>query len=290
MTPEAESYHVHISPRHRLLDLHLWETFKYRDLILLLVWRDFSTQYKQTVLGPLWAIITPLLTSSVFTVIFGKLAGLTTADAAEGPAVPRFLFYLAGSICWGYFSRTLNATSNTFLNNRGTMGKVYYPRLVVPVSAALSRLISFGIQFALLAVLLVFNVRQGDAVLRLTPWLLLLPLLILQMAFLSVGCGIIISSVTTKYRDLAMLTAFGLQLWQYASPVAYGFSLVPTRWQALYVLNPMTPILTTFRHAVFGTGYFDLRSYLISWAISLLLFFIGLILFSHVERSFIDTI
>ena len=279
-----------ISGEHRLLDLHLRETFEYRDLIFLFVKRDFTAIYKQTILGPLWALIQPLLTTVVFTVIFGSLARLTTADVPGDYVLPGFLFYMAGNICWSYFSTTVEVTSNIFIRHRAIMGKVYYPRLVSPIASACSNLISYGIQFALfLAIYIVCYVR-GGADLRFTAKWLLVPLLILQMVILSVGCGIIIASVTTKYRDLAMLVGFGLQLWQYASPLAYGLQLIPEKYLGLYLLNPVAPIITTFRYAVFGTGYFHLPYYLLSWGISLAVFFVGLILFSRIERVFMDTI
>lgn len=287
---ETESFKTMITADHRLLDLHLRETFQYRDLIFMFVKRDFTSLYKQTILGPLWAIIQPLLTTVVFTIIFGNLAKLTTADIPGDFAIPGFLFYMAGNICWSYFSSTLQATSNTFLNNRATMGKVYYPRLVSPIATALSNLISFGIQLVMFLVIWAIYYFSGEADIRVTPALALLPLLVIQMIIVSVGFGIIISSVTTKYRDLAMLVGFGLQLWHYACPVAYGLQLVPEKWMGIYMLNPVTPIITTFRYAVFGFGYFDLGCWLISWAISLLVFFIGLILFSRIERTFMDTI
>ena len=287
---DTQRYKTVITSEHRLVDLHLKETFQYRDLIYLFVKRDFTAMYKQTALGPLWAIIQPLLTTLVFTVIFGKLANLTTADAPGEILLPGFLFYMAGNICWGLFSTTVEATSNTFVKNRATMGKVYYPRLVAPISAACSNLIAFGIQFALLVVFLLFFVFTGKAEVQVTPAMVLLPLLIVQLLILAVGCGIIVSSVTTKYRDLAMLVGFGLHLWQYASPVAYGLELIPSTFRSIYLLNPVTPIITTFRYALFGSGYFDLWYYLISWGITLLIFFVGLILFSRIERTFMDTI
>ncbi len=287
---EPQTFKTDITADHKLLDLHLRETLQYSDLILLFVKRDFTAQYKQTVLGPLWAIIQPILTTVVFTIIFGNLAHLTTADLAGEFILPGFLFYMAGNICWGYFSSTLSKTSNTFLANRATMGKVYYPRLVSPIATALSGLISFGIQFAMFVVFWLFYIIKGGTSIRVTPMLLVVPLLILQMILLAVGFGIIIASVTTRYRDLAMLVGFGLQLWQYGSPIAYGLNLVPERWFGVYMLNPVTPIVTTFRYAMFGFGYFNLTYYLIGWTISILVFFVGLILFSRIERTFMDTI
>lgn len=286
----TQQFKTEITSDHRLFDLHLRETLQYKDLIFLFVKRDFTTKYKQTVLGPAWALIQPLMTTVIFTIIFGNLARLTTADVPGDFVIPGFLFYMAGNICWSYFSSTLEATSNTFLNNSAIMGKVYYPRLVTPISIAFSNLISFGIQLAMFLVIWLFYVIRGGTSIQATPALLLIPLVVLQMIILSTGCGIIISSVTTKYRDLAMLVGFGLQLWQYCSPIAYGLQLVPERWLSLYMLNPVAPIITTFRYAAFGFGYFNLTYYLIGWIVSLLVFFIGLILFSRIERTFMDTI
>lgn len=286
----SQKFKIHISSDHKVFDLHIKETMQYRDLIFLFVKRNFTAQYKQTVLGPLWAVIHPLLTTVVFTVVFGNLAKLTTADISGDFVIPGFLFYMSSNICWGYFSSTLNATSNTFLSNRGTMGKVYYPRLVAPISTAFSRLISFGIQLAMFVAFWLFFVIRGGTSIRVTLWLLFVPLLILQMMFLAVGFGIIISSVTTKYRDLAMLVGFGLDLWRYGCPIAYGLQLVPDKYMWLYMMNPVVPILTTFRYAVFGFGYFQIGYYVLSWVVSILVFFIGLIMFSRIERTFMDTI
>ena len=284
-----------ISSEHHLLDLHIRETLSYRDLILLFVKRDFVAKYKQTVLGPAWALIQPLLTTFVYTLVFGGLAGLTTADIEGDYVLPGFLFYLSGSICMSYFSGTLVAVAGTFLTNSGVMGKVYYPRLVSPIATAISHLISFGIQFALLVVTIIVYVIIGGTSITISPMLLLLPLVIFQMMMLATGFGIIISSVTTKYRDLQMLVGFGMQLWQYATPIAYGLTLVSSsakfsRYMFLYQLNPMTPIVTTFRYAMFGFGYFNLTYYLISWGVTIVVFFIGLILFNRIERTFMDTI
>ncbi len=290
MLEQKENFRTEITSEHKLMDLHLKETLGYKDLILLFVKRDFVASYKQTLLGPLWAVIQPLLTTIVFTFVFGNLAGLTTADIPGEFVIPGFLFYMVGNVCWGYFSNTISATSGTFINNRGTMGKVYYPRLVSPISTAISKLIPFAIQFAMIAVFWLFFVIRGGTSIVISPMLLFIPLLILQMIFLSVGLGIIISSLTTKYRDLTMLVSFVLQLWQYACPVAYGLELIPKQYMALYMLNPVVPIITTFRYAIFGVGYFSLFYYLISWAFSLIVFFIGLILFSRIERTFMDTV
>lgn len=293
-TVNAQTFKTVIDSKHRLFNLHIRETLQYKDLILLFVKRDFVSLYKQTILGPAWAVIQPLLSTFVFTIVFGNLAGLATMDIAGNYVLPGFMFYLSGTICWSYFSLTLQTTSATFLSNSSTMGKVYYPRIVAPISTAFSKLISFGIQFAMMLLVYAFFLIRGGTSLAITPRLLLVPLTVLQMMVLSVGFGTIISAVTTKYRDMQMLVGFGLQLWQYASPVAYGLKLISdggwSRFMGLYMLNPVTPIITTFRYGLFGFGYFDLKYYLISWAVSLVIFFIGLILFSRIERTFMDTI
>ena len=285
-----QQFKTHISSKHRLFDLHIRETIQYRDLIFLMVRRSFVAQYKQTVLGPLWATINPLITTFAMNIVFGNLANLTRADVPGDFIIPAFLFYMAGNICWGFFSSVLSSTSNTFLDNRGTMGKVYYPRIVAPIATACSKLISFTIQFALFICVWLFYIIRGGTSIVVTPRLLFIPLLLLQMMLLGVGFGIIISSVTTKYRDLAMLVGFGLGLWKYICPLAYGLMLVPEKYAGVYMLNPVSSILTTFRYALFGFGYFEWKPYAFSWVVSLLVMLIGLVMFSRVERTFMDTI
>ena len=227
----------------------------------------------------------------VFAIVFGGLAGLTTADIPGDYVLPSFLFYLSGNICWSYFSTTLNQTSNTFIQNSGTMGKVYYPRLVAPVSTAFSGLISFGIQIVMFFLVWAFYLVFKDTSIVVTYRLLFLPLCVIQMMILATGIGIIVSALTTKYRDLVKLVSLALAVWRYFSPVAYGLQLVPEKYMFLYMaVNPFSSIVTSFRYFVLGFGYFDWVTYLISWGISILLFFIGLILFSRIERTFMDTI
>lgn len=271
-----------IVPKTRLLDFHLKELVRYRDLIFLFVKRSFVARYKQTILGPAWAVIQPLLTTVVFTVVFGRIAGLAPGG------VPSFLFFMSGNIAWGYFSGCLTATANTFTGNAGIFGKVYFPRLVMPLSTVISNLIGFGIQFAMFLVFLVIYWIRGAV--QPTLYALLLPLLLLQMAMLSLGVGVIISSLTTKYRDLAMLVGFGVQLWMYGTPVAYDIGIVPEKYMNLYLLNPMTPVINTFRKAFLGIGTFDLPHYLISWAVTLAMLVIGIMLFNRVEKTFMDTV
>jgi len=229
--------------------LGLKEIWDYRDLLFLLIRREFVVKYKQTILGASWAVINPLMTTVVFTVIFGNLAKLSTADTNDmlQYVLPKFLFYMAGSVCWEYFSLTVKSVSNTFLLNARVMSKVYYPRILSPISVAIAKLATFGIQLLLFFLLLVIEVIRGAAVIRVSAALLLLPLLMLQLVLLGLGTGIIVSALTTKYRDMAMLVEFGLHLWQFASPVAYGFAIVPEKWRLLYLLNPVSEIVVSFR-------------------------------------------
>lgn len=280
-----------IEPKNKILDLQLREVFKYKDLIFLFVKRDFVSKYKQTILGPAWAVIQPLLTTVVFTIIFGSLANLTTFDVPDShEIIPGFLFYMAGTICWSYFSSVVSGTSATFINNAAIMGKVYFPRLVTPISIACSNLIQFAIQLVMFIVIYIIYLLSGTTTMHLSWFILLIPMLIIQMMMLSMGFGIIISALTTKYRDLQMLVGFGLQLWQYATPIAYGLMLVPGKWQWLLLMNPVTPIVLTFRYAFFGTGFFSLIYYVISWGVTIGLLLLGMILFNRIEKTFMDTI
>ena len=293
---EKQKFKTTITSKHKVFDLHLKETFRYRDLIWLFVKRDFTALYKQTILGPLWAVIQPVLTTFVFSFVFGSLAGLATADIPGQFNIPSFLFYMTGTMLFTYFSTNVNKVSKIFIENRATMGKVYYPRLVQPIATSLSNLIPLVINLVLFAVVWLIFLLTGTTSIQVTWWLLLIPAIILELIILSVGLGMIISAVTTKYRDLQMLVGFGLQLWQYASPIAYGLTLISAseKWGNLLLVytcaNPLTPIVTSFRLAVFGFGYFDWIPYVVSWGISIFVFFIGLMLFSKTEKNFMDTI
>lgn len=277
-----QQFETVIVPKTKILDFHLKEVHQYRDLIFLFVRRSFVSKYKQTVLGPAWSIIQPLITTFVFTFVFGRLAGLAPGG------VPSFLFFMSGNVAWSYFSGCLNSTAHTFTGNAGIFGKVYFPRLVMPISTVLSNLIYFAIQFFLFLIFLVVYWIKGDV--QPTLYALMLPLLLLQMAMLGMGVGVIISSLTTKYRDLVMLVGFGVQLWMYGTPVAYDIGIVPEKYMSLYMLNPMTPVINTFRKAFLGLGEFDLPHYLISWAVTLAMLVIGIMLFNRVEKTFMDTV
>lgn len=277
-----DKYDVVIEPKTGWFDLDLEGLWKYRDLILLFVKRNFIAQYKQTILGPAWAIIQPMLTTVIFTVVFGSMAGLS----ADG--VPSFLFYMSGTIAWTYFSTCLTKTADTFTGNARIFGKVYFPRLVMPISIVLTNLIAFSIQFAMFLGFLAFYIVRGEV--HPSIYILLLPLLVVQMAMLALGSGIIISALTTKYRDLKMLISFGVQLWMYGTPVAYDIRIVPQKLLGMYMLNPMTPIINSFRKAFLGIGVFQPRYYLCGWGVTLVILFIGVILFNQVEKTFMDTV
>lgn len=278
-----QQFETVITPKRAWFDLNLKELLRYRDLIVLFVRRTFVSQYKQTVLGPAWAIIQPLLTTVVLTVVFGNIAGLAPAG------VPSFAFYLCGSIAWGYFSSCLTATSTTFTSNAAILGKVYFPRLVMPISTVLSQLISFAVQFLFFLLFLIYYIATGANV-HPNGWILLTPVLLLHLALLSLGVGIIISALTTKYRDLAMVVSFGVQLWMYATPVAYDLTLIPDQFLGLYMLNPVTPVITMFRYAFLGVGEPHLVAYGISWIVTLAVLLLGVMLFNRVEKTFMDTV
>ncbi len=259
-----------------------------KDLILLWVRRNFVAQYKQTILGPAWAIIQPFFTTVVYSVFFGNIAGLGAAG------IPNFIFYLCGTIIWTLFANCLTKTSGSFIANAGILGKVYFPRIIMPISTAISQFISFFIQFAFMIAFLLYYIIMGEGV-RPNICMLLTPALLIQMAVLGMGFGMIISALTTKYRDLNMVVGFGVSLWSYCSPVAYDmFSrsvLSPgSVVYYFYMLNPTTPAINVFRYAFLGTGGVDWLYYGISWITTLLVAFIGLKLFSKVERTFMDTV
>ncbi|MFA5253011.1 MAG: ABC transporter permease [Phycisphaerae bacterium] len=280
---EQEKWDLVIQPRKRWFDLHLRDLWRYRDLITLFVKRDFVTFYKQTALGPLWYIIQPLLTTIVFTVIFGSIAGIPM------DGVPKFIFLLAGNITWGYFAGCLNETSNTFVKNAGVFGKVYFPRLTAPVSVVIINLVKFGIQFVVFLCFYIYFIGRGSSV-RPTFFILLLPVLLLQMAVLSLGVGILVSALTTKYRDLSFVMTFAIQLWMYASSVIIPASAIPEKYRPIYMLNPMTSVIESFRYAFFGRGVVDAVYICISWVVTLSVLLLGVILFNRVEKSFMDTV
>jgi lipopolysaccharide transport system permease protein len=279
-----EKWDLIIKPKRNLLDLHLGELLQYRDLVMLFVRRDFVAAYKQTILGPLWYLLQPMLTTITFTIIFGRVANLPT------DGLPQFLFYMSGTVVWGYFAECLNKTSNTFVQNANLFGKVYFPRMAVPISILLSNLITFAIQFTLFLVFVGYFFLRGAWIAPNWLWVALSPLLILMMAGLGLGFGIIISSLTTKYRDLRFFVQFGVQLMMYATPVIYPISSVPEAFQWVILANPMTPIVEMFRVAFLGAGTVDVNHLLYSLGFMLVVVFLGSVIFNHVEKTFMDTV
>ena len=271
-----------IRPKNKLFDLKLRELWQYRDLIVMFVKRDFKTMYKQTILGPLWIIINPILTTLMQVLVFGNIADIST------DGMPQFLFYMAGNTVWLYFSSCLTKTSTTFTANAAVFGKVYFPRLVTPISIVISGLISFGVQFAIFLVTDIYYTING----KIHPDLLVLitPLLVIELALLGMGCGIIISALTTKYRDLAVLVTFGVQLWMYGSAIIFPVSSLPEKWAHLLMLNPIVPIVEAFRYAYTGHGTFSLRYLGIGAILTLVILFVGMVIFNRVEKTFMDTV
>ena len=268
--------------------LNLWQ---YRGLIYLFARRDFTSKYRQTLLGPFWIFLNPLLTTVVFTVVFGNMVKFPTMDnAASGNIrIPAFLFYMISNIFWSYCSGTIKDVSKTLVANVRTMGKVYYPRLASPVASALANLTTTVVRLLLFGAFLAVGILCGIVTVRVTG-MVLLPLVILQLLLLCLGVGLIISVLTVKYRDMEFMVDFGLQLWFYMTPVVYGLQLVPEKWVWLYMLNPLAQIMTTARYLCFGGGYFQFFSTLWSWVITLLLFLVGVLLFNRIEKNFIDVI
>lgn len=273
-----------IEPKTSLFDLKLKEVWKYRDLLVLFVRRDFVATYKQTVLGPVWHFIQPIFTTIMFLLVFGKIAGIPT------DGIHPILFYMSGITIWNYFSSCLSSTSNTFLSNAGIFGKVYFPRLISPLSTVTSNLVKFGIQFLLLFAIMIYIAFAGGGFHFGWSWALI-PLLVVMMAMMGLGLGIIISSMTTKYRDLNVLLGFGVQLLMYATPVAYPMSFLKSKSYAAWIQwNPLSPIVETFRYALFGTGTFDGFHLLYSAAFIIVVLFVGLLMFNKVEKTFMDTV
>lgn len=281
---QEQKFETKITAKRKLFSLNLRETWKYRDLIWLFVQRDFKTKYKQTILGPLWFIIQPLFSTIVFTLVFGTIAGLST------DGTPSFLFYLAGNIPWLYFSTCLTNTSNTFVANSGVFGKVYFPRLTTPIATVITCMLNFLIQFALFLIVWVCFFATGANV-HITWAAALLPLLILQMALLGMGFGIIISSMTTKYRDLQVLVTFGVQLWMYLTPVVYAASsLGGGLFYKAVMCNPMSSIIEIIRYGWLGSGLIPWLYWGISWLVTIVVLFVGIIIFNRVEKNFMDTV
>lgn len=273
-----------IRPKTSWLDLHLRDLWRYRDLLFLFVKRDFVSMYKQTILGPLWFIIQPILTTFMFVIIFDRVAGIPTDGA------PPALFYLSGLVIWNYFSTCLTKTATTFTTNAAIFGKVYFPRLIVPLSNVMSSLITFGIQLGILLVIMGYFYFFLEADIRFNGYVLLIPFLLVLIAGLGLGWGIIISSLTTKYRDLAHLVTFGVQLLMYATPIIYPLSFLSGKYKAIILANPITPLVEVFRYALLGVGEFSLWFLVYSFLSTFFTLLVGVLIFNRVEKSFMDVV
>lgn len=286
MEQMEKQYHVHYSPAKGWARVDFAELWRYKDLIWLFVKRDFTVMYKQTILGPAWVLINPLLSAAMYTVMFGVIAKLPT------DGVPQALFYLAGTALWGFFAACINRVSATFTANSAIFSKVYFPRLTMPISTMLSALINFVLQFIMFFALLLFYVAKGQV----HPNWALMPLTVLllaQVGLLGLGCGIIVSSLTTRYRDLMVVVTFGVQLWMYGTPVVYPLSMIEGMNHILHIAmicNPMTAPMESFRYIFFGSGQVTLQLWVVSLVWTVVLLVLGLSLFSKVEKTFVDTV
>ena len=280
---KQKNWDIYIKPKTGWFDINVKELFRYKDLIYLLVKRDFVTFYKQTILGPLWYVIQPLINTIVFTIIFGKLAKIST------DGIPPFIFYMSGTVVWSYFATCISLTSNTFNSNADIFGKVYFPRITVPIANVIISLLQFFIQFVIFVIFLLYFKSQGSLI-NPNMNVFLLPLIILQMAILGLGFGILISSLTTKYKDLVFVMSFFVQLWMYATPIVYPLSIIPEKYRLLAAINPMTSVVETFRGAFLGVSTITANHIIVSVAVTIFIFFIGFLLFHRIEKSFMDTV
>jgi lipopolysaccharide transport system permease protein len=281
--PDPESWDLEIRPKRHFLDINLKEIWDYRDLVMLFVRRDFVARYKQTILGPFWFILNPVISTLMYTLVFAGIAKIPT----EG--VPPQLFYLSGIVAWSYFASCLNGTSSTFLSNAGIFGKVYFPRLVSPISVIISSMVQLGIQLLLLTVFMIYYTLSGYEI-QINSHLLYIPLLIINLALMGLGFGIIFSALTTKYRDLSNLMSFGVQLWMYITPVIYPSSAVPEKYRIFVFINPVAPLVEAFKYGLIGVGEFNPGRLVYSVSFTLILLFIGVILFNRTEQNFMDTV
>lgn len=283
MSTLEQDYKLIIEPKTKLFDLNLKDVWRYRDLLFLFVRRDFVAVYKQTILGPLWFIIQPILTSVMQLLVFNNIAKLPV------DGMPPILFYLSGNVLWQYFSGCLTLTSNTFRGNAGIFGKVYFPRIIIPLSLVISQLLKFVVQFILFSVVWCYYLSQ-DNNLEPNNYIFLLPFLVIVMAGLALGLGMIISSLTTKYRDFSFLLSFAVQLAMYATVVIYPLSFVQGSYRWVILANPMTPLIETFRYAFTGSGTFSWLYLGYSFGFMVIILFLGLLIFNKVEKNFVDTV
>ena len=277
-------YHTHITSKHRLLDLNLKEVWRYRDLILLFTQRTFTVTYKQTILGPAWLFLNPLISSVIYAFVFGGIAGIDT------DGIPSILFYMCSNAIWIFFSGCVTKNANTFTANAGVFGKVYFPRLTIPVSNVLSAVIQFGIQMLMVLAFLAYYLVMGQVHPNWGAWLLI-PVALLHLGLLGLGCGIVISSLTTKYRDLAILVTFGVQLWMYITPIVYPMSqLGDGLMKTILMINPVTAPVEMLRHAILGQGTIMPGYLALSWGITIVVVLFGIMIFNKVEKTFMDTV
>lgn len=283
MSTTAEDWDIELKPQDNVFNLHLKDVWNYRDLLWLLVRRDFVSFYKQTIFGPIWFFIQPIFTTIIFTIIFGRLAGISTSGA------PAPLFYMIGNVSWNYFADCLNKTSTVFRDNASIFGKVYFPRLIMPLSIVFSNLVKFGVQLTLFVVLMVYYLFQGNSI-HPNWFILLFPFIIILMACMGLGLGLIITAMTTKYRDLVFLVTFGVQLLMYATPIIYPLSTAPAKYRDIIALNPLSGLVETIRYGFLGTGQFYPGAFAYSIVASIVIFFLGLVVFNRVEKNFVDTV
>lgn len=279
-----EDWTLEIYPKTKLLDLNLKEIWRYRDLLTLFVRRDFVAVYKQTIFGPLWFFVQPILTTIMFMVVFGGIAKMST------DGMPQAVFYLAGIVSWNYFAEALKTTSETFIQNASVFGKVYFPRIITPLSIVISKLLTFGVQFALFLLVYFYYLWFTDAPLKPNATLFLVPFLILITAGLGLGLGLLITALTTKYRDFKFLITFAIQLGMYATPIIYPASSIEGKLKTVIMLNPMSSIIETFRYAFLGVGNFSWGGLVYSFTVMAVLLVIGVITFNKVEKTFMDTV
>jgi lipopolysaccharide transport system permease protein len=272
-----------IKPKSNLLELRLKDLWQYKDLIKMFILRDFVTFYKQTILGPLWFIIQPVFTAGMFSIVFGTLAKISTDET------PQMLFYLSGIINWTYFSESLTKTSDTFIANTGIFGKVYFPRLTVPVAAIITNMLRYFIQFAIFLIIYFMYIFKGANV-HPNYLIALTPVLLVYLALMSLGFGIWVSSLTTKYRDLKFALPFLVQLWMYASPVVYPFSLIPEKYKFIAAINPIVPVIEIFRYSYLGAGTVNINHIIISICFTMFILITGVIIFNRIEKKFMDTV
>ena len=284
MREMTQKYHTHIQPKNGWFDINLKELWQYRDLVWLFTKKNFILVYKQTILGPAWIVLQPLMTTLIYALVFGGIAGISTDGA------PQVLFYMGGTAMWTFFSTCLNRISSTFTANSRVFGKVYFPRLVMPISSVMSACIHFLVQFVMFLLFWVYYAVTG----RITPHyagILLLPVIMLYLGMLGLGCGVIVSSLTTKYRDLSLLVTFGVQLWMYITPVVYPLSTLETGFlRTVIQLNPVTCAVEAFRWIFLGAGEMNIVSWAVSAAVTAVVLLVGVVIFSRVEKTFMDTV